>query len=178
MNKKYQKSFPGGKKARFTLIELLVVVLIIGILAGVALPQYSLSVRKTRAVTALAFLNKVMEAAEVYFLANGVYPTSYDDLDITFSESIYPYVLGIENEGFTWRVSSSKAGYPILYVHGSQQVPHYGHMRYWRICIGGTDETAAVCRAMGGIQDKTYSYRFYLPVADMSVYGNAVSGNP
>ncbi len=49
-------------KKGFTLIELLVVVLIIGILASVALPQYNLAVEKSRATEAWVILKSINDA--------------------------------------------------------------------------------------------------------------------
>ena len=66
----------------FTLIELLVVVLIIGILAAVALPQYQKAVEKSRGAQALVVLKSVGQAIQTYWTASGTYPNSFDELDV------------------------------------------------------------------------------------------------
>ena len=67
----------------FTLIELLVVVLIIGILAAVALPQYQKAVEKSRATQAITLLKSVYNAAKAYQLASGSWPTDFDSLAVS-----------------------------------------------------------------------------------------------
>jgi prepilin-type N-terminal cleavage/methylation domain-containing protein len=67
----------------FTLIELLVVVLIIGILAAIALPQYQKAVRRSRASEALTMLNAIIKGQEEYFLIHGEYSNNIEELSIT-----------------------------------------------------------------------------------------------
>ena len=55
----------------FTLIELLVVVLIIGILAAVAVPQYTFAVEKARLSEALTMVKSLEKAIDVWLLEHG-----------------------------------------------------------------------------------------------------------
>ena len=73
-------------KKAFTLIEVLVVVLIIGILAAVALPQYQKAVLNAH-LTQLQILHRAYTTAQqVYYLANGIYADNLDELDISIPE--------------------------------------------------------------------------------------------
>ena len=57
----------------FTLLELLVVVLIIGILASIALPQYEMAVTKSRAMSMLPLMRRWYDAMQEYKLQHGDY---------------------------------------------------------------------------------------------------------
>ncbi len=70
-----------GYNAGFTLIELLVVVLIIGILAAVALPQYQKAVEKARFAEAMTNLKTLAQASDACQLNKGA-QCSWDELDL------------------------------------------------------------------------------------------------
>jgi len=70
----------------FTLIELLVVVLVIGILAAIALPQYQKAVEKSKFTEPLVWLRQIYRAEKMYYLQTGAYDQSIAKLEI-----VWPY---------------------------------------------------------------------------------------
>lgn len=74
-------------KKGFTLLELLVVVVIIGILGAVALPQYMVSVERTRVAGNMSELKPIYDAALQYYSYNDEFPDSLKKLPVSLPES-------------------------------------------------------------------------------------------
>lgn len=105
----------------FTLIELLVVVLIIGILAAVAMPQYQVAVAKSRLGAVISTTRAFKNAEEEYYLSNGKYLN--DGLE----------ELSFDLTGFTkigkGNMSNGKIGYDALSMGDSGRQDVIGYVR-------------------------------------------------
>ena len=131
-------------KKGFTLIELLVVVLIIGILAAVALPQYTKAVEKSRMAEAIQMLHQLHHACELYELAGNdcndghllensdigwpSAPTTEDCPDIMCVESKYwKYVDNTVGDFIAYRTNVSSWNDAPYWLLISTSLKNYSH---------------------------------------------------
>ena len=151
----------------FTLIELLVVALIIGVLSAVALPQYSKSVEKSRAIQAITLVKSVKDAAEVYWLANGSYLANLADLDIEVPQTLKDFIWDV-SEISSGRFALSRKGanqYFIIYSGAKREISWdpTGILRGKLYCVSQNTKGIEFCRNIGNTKiDASFgNYEFW-----------------
>ena len=142
----------------FTLIELLVVVLIIGILAAIALPQYQKAVLKSRGAEQIALVSSIYPAAESCYLATGdmsqctleTLPLNVTckPIDNTFASCSFN--IGYNSDYGVFVSISNRAENHPTYGYGSFNISKYSD---FMICSGGGNKGSSIyipfCETLG-----------------------------
>lgn len=71
----------------FTLTELMIVFLVIGILVGIAMASYTLSVRRSSEVACRENLRIIRDCLTAYYAEHGTWPASLNDLKPQYIDS-------------------------------------------------------------------------------------------
>ena len=74
-----------NRNSGFTLIQTVVVIIVLGLLAGMAIPRMITLTYKVKNQEALPVLHALLEAQFEYKRINGTYTTTLDNLDVTIS---------------------------------------------------------------------------------------------
>lgn len=149
-----------GRLGGFTLIELLVVVLIIGILAAIAVPQYELAVEKARAAEALSVLKSIKQAGDLCVLQQGL-PADvggcyFDEIDLDLpgfdcSDPMYcngkNFEYNCDLSGCMWPYANPAGNLDYYWLYLSD--PNYD---YKNTCYGDNAKGQRLCKALGGKQ--------------------------
>jgi len=102
-----QNSARARPEAGFTLIELLVVVVIIGLLAAIAIPQYSVVKAKAGDATAKSDLRNLVTAEEKYYYDNQAYTDQLADLRTEGFSPSAGITLSIQTSGATFQADAA-----------------------------------------------------------------------
>ncbi len=148
----------------FTLIELLVVVLIIGILAAVAVPQYQKAVYKSRTAEAVAMLRAITNAEEVYYLPNGEYTGDISKLDVEVPTELLRSnnMAGAFDDKYSYGCSEFRCDAQVNNANMPSIQYNFQHidiitagLKYCNI-VEKNEIAKAICQSMGTVDSTSY----------------------
>ena len=162
-------------KKGFTLIEILVVVLIIGILAAIAVPQYKKAVAKADLHKGVSLVESIYQAQQAYYLAHGDYAIDIDDLDVSIPKDSSCTKTQVTGASF-YKCDYGAIGFwdGIANVQYQTKDGNLGYLHFLkdmtifeagkRYCYADSATAAEVCKNLGGekINDGNGGWRFGL----------------
>ena len=143
----------------FTLIELLVVVLIIGILAAMAMPQYFKAVERSRMAEAITLMDSIAKSQRRKFMQTNRYARNFEGLDVS-------------PKGATGR---------FYYTKGDPQTGAGGNgfmIVLYNDDGGFTDVSVTAVRVVDGLPRDSLQYRYFLDRYYQSDYVTCSGNNP
>ncbi len=169
------------KSKGFTLIEMLVVVLIIGILAAVALPQYQMAVTKAKVASILPLMRRWKDALAECKLRIGEYNCDVDSLGVNWpsdwkngiggpcgnnfncsNDFWYDCTANDGGTGYVYCQHQTSDGSFWIYIYQSDD-PDFENFRSKITCAADGDEAHKICKALGGklVGEETEEYILY-----------------
>ena len=105
------------KHAGFTLIEVMVVLAILGLIAGMVVPNLMSSAGKAKTSKAVSDISKIEQLLDMYKLDNHRYPTTEQGLDALVEKPADdPEPRNYPQEGYMKRLESDPWGNDYLYL--------------------------------------------------------------
>ena len=137
-------------KKGFTLIELLVVVLIIGILAAIALPQYFKAVEKAKAAEALSIISSIYGAEQRYYMVREGWTTKIGELDVEF-DGTTSTASSFTTNNYTVTLQSNR----VRLDRPGGRFPHTLARSYTETKIRCNDNSNGICGSLGNFDTLT-----------------------
>jgi prepilin-type N-terminal cleavage/methylation domain-containing protein len=159
----------------FTLIELMIVVAIMGVLAAVAIPSFSKTVRRARTSEALLGIRKIFDGSIAYYDRDHVTPTG-DIVPPQFPGSVGP-TPGLPPRGIkadvqagdwdhpTWSALTFAVADPYYYVYQYESVGTGFGATFVGIALGDLDGNQLASTFLRGGTIRLGSVRGYAGVA-------------
>ncbi|BDQ38450.1 type II secretion system protein GspG [Pseudodesulfovibrio nedwellii] len=115
----------------FTLIELMVVIVILGVLAGLIVPQFMDEPQKARVVKAKMQMESISTSLKKFYIDNGFYPTTEQGLEaLVRKPSTGRTPKNYASSGYLPKVPKDPWGTQYIYIspgkHGKFDLSSYG----------------------------------------------------